>query len=122
MALNEARSVRSFRAVFAAFIFDGTAIPISARNDSSETSIEHEILIIGLQKLHELDKLVQDYCTALRSFSQYGALAEASLTLVRWSGYIRDTGAALTSNHQCRLPDPLHGTNSELKNKPAKFD
>ncbi|CAI7651690.1 unnamed protein product [Penicillium pancosmium] len=112
MAIDEARSVRSFRAVFAAFIFDGTAIPISARNDSSETSIEHVILVIGLQKLHELDKLVQDYCTALGPFSQYGALAEASLTLVRWSGYIRDTGAALTSNHQCRLPDPLHGTNT----------
>lgn len=116
MAIDETRSVRSFRSVFAAFIFDGTAIPMSARNNSSETSIEHEILAIGLQKLHELDKLVQDYCTTLGPSSQYGSLADASLTLVRWSGYIRDTGAALTSNYQCRLSNPLGDTNSKLKN------
>jgi hypothetical protein len=119
MAIDEARSVRSFRAVFASFIFDGTAIPMSARNNTSEALIEHEFLNIGLQKLHELDELVQNYCAALGPLSQYGALAETSLTLVRWSGYIRDTGAALTSDHQCRLPDPLRDMNSKLKNKPV---
>lgn len=115
MAINETKAVRSFRAVFAIFIFDGTAIPMSARSDSRINNIEHEFLNMGLEKLHQLDGLVQNYCTTLGPLSQYSALAEASLAVVRWSGYIRDTGAALTSDHQCRLPGPLRGAHSKLK-------
>lgn len=107
LAIQEAKSVRSFRAVFATLIFDGAAIPMSALDDSNKADIEHEFLNLGLQKLRELDELVQNYCTTLGPSSHYGALAEASLAVVRWSGYIRDTGAALTSDHQCQLPDPL---------------
>jgi hypothetical protein len=93
--------------MFATLIFDGVAIPMSALDDSNKADIEHEFLNLGLQKLRELDELVQNYCTTLGPSSHYGALAEASLAVVRWAGYIRDTGAALTSTHQCQLPDPL---------------
>lgn len=122
LAINEAKSVRSFRAVFATLIFDGIAIPMSARYDSNNSIIDHEFLSLGLQKLDELDQLVRNHCAALGPFSKYAALAESSLTLVRWSGYIRDTGAALTSNHQCRLPDPFCNANSMFKIKPLKLE
>ncbi|KAJ6160764.1 hypothetical protein N7470_004160 [Penicillium chermesinum] len=106
VAIEDAKSVRSFQAVFAILIFDGAAIPMSALIDSNKADIEHGFLNLGLQMLRELDELVQNYCTTLGPSSHYGALAEASLSVVRWGGYIRDTGAALTSNHQCQLPDP----------------
>ncbi|KAJ5811594.1 hypothetical protein N7474_007895 [Penicillium riverlandense] len=103
--LRDANSVQSFRVVFATLIFDGIAIPAKAHNALNEPSIEHEFLDTGLQKLRDLDERVKQYCDTLGPFSQYSALLEASLSLVRWSSYIRDTGAALTGDHQCKLPE-----------------
>ena len=47
---------------------------------------------MGLQKLSYLDGLVKEYCANLGSRSTYSALLEASLSVVRWGGYIRDIG------------------------------
>lgn len=113
-AINEANSVRSFRVVFATLLFDGTAIPTGVLDVSDGHKIEHEFLNTGLNKLQELDRLVKEYCVTLGPSSQYAALAETSLSLVRWSGYIRETGAALTSNHQCRLPDAFWNANGKF--------
>ncbi|KAJ5636117.1 uncharacterized protein N7484_009430 [Penicillium longicatenatum] len=96
--------IRSFRVVLAILLFDGTAIPMKAHASLGFTGIEHEFLDIGLQTLSTLDKLVMQYCATLGPFSRYAALAEASLSLVRWCGYIRDLGAALTASHECKLP------------------
>lgn len=116
-AINEASSVRSFRVVFATFLFDGTVSPMSALNASNGHRIEHEFLDTGLDKLQQLDTLVQEYCVNLGSSSHYAALAEASLSLIRWSGYIRDTGAALTSNHQCHLHDTAWNANGKFSTR-----
>ncbi|KAJ5160069.1 uncharacterized protein N7482_007073 [Penicillium canariense] len=105
--LREAISVRSFRVVCAFFIFDGIAVPSKAYVTLNEPHLEHEFLSLGLRKLQELDRLVNQYCDNLGPFSQYGALAEASLSLVRWCGYIRETGAALTTDFQCTFPAPF---------------
>lgn len=103
--LRDAKSAHSFRVVFAALMFEGIAIPTKAHNDLKEPSMAHEFLDTGLQKLRDLDERVKHYCDTLGPFSQYGALLEASLSLVRRCAYIRDTGAALTGNHQCKLPE-----------------
>jgi hypothetical protein len=103
--VNAAKGVRSFRVVFATLMFDGIAVPMSARTGSDQKIIENEYLNEGLQKIQELDKLICNHCHVLGPLSKYGTLTEVSLSLVRWSAYIRDTGAALTSSHQCRLPE-----------------
>ncbi|KAJ5610994.1 hypothetical protein N7510_007713 [Penicillium lagena] len=102
--LRDANSVNSFRVVFATLMFDGIAIPSKAHNGLNDQSIALEFLDTGFQKLRDLDERVKQYCDTLGPFSQYGVLLEASLSLLRWCGYIRDTGAALMGNHQCKLP------------------
>lgn len=109
-SLNDAHSVRSFRVVFACLMFNGIVIPKSAQSHA----VAHEFLDTGLQKLCDLDGLVKQFCTTLGSFSKYAALTEASLSLVRWCGYLRDTGAALLGDHQCKLPDPFVHSNGKL--------
>ena len=109
-SLNDAHSVRSFRVVFASFMFNGIVTPTSAWS----RSVAHEFLDTGLQKLGDLDGLVKQYCTTLGPSSKYAALIEASLSIIRWCGYLRDTGAALFGNHQCKLPYPLVQSNSKL--------
>lgn len=101
--LRNAQSVRSFRVVYATLLFDGIAIPTKAHG-ATEPIVAHEFLDTGLQKLVSLDTLVKQYCVTLGSHSVYGALLEASLSVVRWGGYIRDIGAALTTDHDCKLP------------------
>lgn len=101
--LRNAQSVRSFRVVYATLFFDGIAIPTKAHG-ATESIVAHEFLDAGLQKLISLDTLVNQYCATLGSHSVYGALLEASLSVVRWGGYIRDIGAALTTDHHCKLP------------------
>lgn len=109
-SLNGAHSVRSFRVVFACFMFDGIVMPTSARSHA----IAHEFLDIGLQKLHDLDGLVKQFCTTLGPFSKYAIRIEASLAIVHWCGYLRDTGAALFGDHQCNLSYPLAHKNGKL--------
>lgn len=109
-SLNDAHSVRSFRVVFACLMFNGIVIPKSAQSHA----IAQEFLDTGLQKLRDLDGLVKQYCTTLGPFSKYAALTDASLSLVRWCGYLRDTGAALLGDHQCKLPDPFVHSNGKL--------
>ena len=111
--INNALSVRSFRVVYAILLFDGIAIPTKAASGSAGPVQGHEFLDMGLQKLSHLDGLVKEYCANLGSRSTYSALLEASLSVVRWGGYIRDIGAALTSDHRCKLP----GTSSNVKGK-----
>lgn len=102
--IMNSQHIRSFRIVLAILLFDGIAIPTKAHASLGLTGIEHEFLDIGLRSLCTLDKLVMQYCTTLGPCSRYASLAEASLSLVRWCGYIRDLGAALTANHECKLP------------------
>ncbi|KAJ5678055.1 uncharacterized protein N7477_003688 [Penicillium maclennaniae] len=109
-SLNDAHSVRSFRVVFASFMFNGIATPISAQPHFKA----HEYLDSGLQKLGDLEGLVKQYCTTLGPLSRYAALIEASLSLIRWCGYLRETGAALFGDYQCKTPYPLVDLDSKL--------
>lgn len=111
--INNALPVRSFRVVYAILLFDGIAIPTEAASRSAGPVEGHEFLDMGLQKLSYLDGLVKEYCAHLGSRSTYSALLDASLSVVRWGGYIRDIGAALTSDHRCKLP----GISSNVKGK-----
>lgn len=110
LLLRNAQSTRSFRVVYATLLFDGIAIPTKAHG-LTEPIVAHEFLDAGLEKLCSLDALVKQYCVTLGSDSVYGALLESSLSVVRWGGYIRDIGAALTTDHRCKLP----GVSSHLK-------
>ncbi|KAJ5546359.1 hypothetical protein N7494_003944 [Penicillium frequentans] len=111
--------IRSFRIVLAILLFDGIAIPIKAHANLGFAGIEHEFLDVGLGTLCMLDKLVIQYCATLGPFSRYAALAEASLSLVRWCGYIRDLGAALTANHECKIPALFARENGQTKDGTA---
>ncbi|KAB8226261.1 Alpha/beta hydrolase family-domain-containing protein [Aspergillus novoparasiticus] len=100
--INNALSVQSFRVIYAILMFDGISIPAKA---SGETLVAHEFLDVGLQKLNCLAGLVEQYCINLGPHSTYGTIMEASLSVVRWCGHVRDIGAALTADHVCKLSD-----------------
>ncbi|KAJ5173647.1 uncharacterized protein N7500_001578 [Penicillium coprophilum] len=114
--LNDAYDIRSFRVVLAALMFVGIVTPTKITD--GEDLIPSRFLDAALQKLSYLDGLVTQYCANLGPSSTYGPLAEASLSIVRWTAYIRDTGAALAMDRQCKLPD-LWGTTKVLSNKEA---
>ncbi|KAJ6150409.1 hypothetical protein N7471_001608 [Penicillium samsonianum] len=114
--LNDAHDVRSFRVVLATLMFVGIVTPTKITD--REDLVPNHFLDTALQKLSYLDGLVTQYCANLGSSSTYGALAEASLSIVRWTAYIRDTGAALAMDRQCKLPD-LWGTTKVLSGKEA---
>lgn len=105
--LNDAHDVRSFRVVLATLMFVGIVTP--TKIIEREDPVPNHFLDTALQKLSYLDGLVTQYCANLGPSSTYGALAEATLSIVRWTAYIRDTGAALAMDRQCKLPD-LWGT------------
>ncbi|KAJ5201132.1 hypothetical protein N7449_005935 [Penicillium cf. viridicatum] len=114
--LNDAHDVRSFRIVLATLMFVGIATP--TKITEREDPVPNHFLNTALQKLSYLDGLVTQYCANLGPSSTYGALAEATLSIVRWTAYIRDTGAALAMDRQCKLPD-LWGTTTVLSDKEA---
>lgn len=98
--IQKARHIRSFRIVYAILLFDGISIPTK----TTESVVAHEFLDLGLEKLCHLDDLVKKYCATLGPQSIYSTHLEASLSVVRWGGYIRDIGASLLTNRQCKLP------------------
>ncbi|KAJ5972975.1 uncharacterized protein N7479_002893 [Penicillium vulpinum] len=112
--LNDAHNVRSFRVVFATLMFVGIVTPTKIFD--REGLAPNHFLDTALQTLSYLDGLVTQYCANLGPSSTYGVLAEASLNIVRWTAYIRDTGAALAMDRRCKLPD-LWGTTKGLANK-----
>ncbi|PYH92743.1 hypothetical protein BO71DRAFT_431632 [Aspergillus ellipticus CBS 707.79] len=97
--VEEARSVPSFHVVCAILMFEGIVVPVKA----TKPPVAHEFLRVGLQKLRHLDRLVRKYCIKLGPNSNYSALLTTSLDIVCWSGYIRDTGAALFMDYQCEF-------------------
>lgn len=101
--LRDAHDVRSFGMILATLTFVGIVTPTKILD--SEDFVLDGLLDTALQKLCALDRLVTDYCDKLGPASTYGSLAEASLSIIRWTGYIRDTGAALSMNHKSKLPD-----------------
>jgi hypothetical protein len=101
--LNDAHNVRSFRVILATITFVGIVTPMKIVEN--EGFLPTGLLDTGLQKLAHLDRLVTSYCANLGPSSIYGSLAETSLNIIRWAGYIRDTGAALSMNHKSKLPD-----------------
>ncbi|QQK45242.1 Fungal transcriptional regulatory protein, N-terminal [Penicillium digitatum] len=101
--LSDAKDIRSFRVVLATLLFVGIVTPTKIMD--REDLVPNHFLDIALQKLFYLDGLVTQYCANLGPSSTYSALAEGSLNIVRWTAYIRDTGAALAMDWQCKLPD-----------------
>ncbi|RAH78177.1 hypothetical protein BO86DRAFT_391993 [Aspergillus japonicus CBS 114.51] len=100
--------VLSFRVVCAILLFDGIVMPSQAYGRPDGTAARmHEFLDTGLQKLSRLDDLVRKYCCQLGPASLYGTLLHSSLDIIRWGGYIRDIGAALFTDHRCKLPELL---------------
>ncbi|KAL4898331.1 hypothetical protein BDV59DRAFT_3161 [Aspergillus ambiguus] len=103
--LQDALHLLSYRALYAILLFDGISMPLKV----SKSIEAHEFLDAGLENLCHLHDMVEEYCSNISSSSTYRALLEASLQIVRWGGYIRDTGAALTADRPCKLPDiPKH--------------
>ncbi|OGE53770.1 hypothetical protein PENARI_c007G04682 [Penicillium arizonense] len=101
--LEDARHVKTFRVIIATLTFVGIVSPTKVRD--MEGVVTHDFLDSALQKLCYLDGLVTQYREHLGPSSTYSALLEASLNLIRWTGYIRDTGAALATDRQCRIPE-----------------
>ncbi|KAF9893552.1 hypothetical protein FE257_010864 [Aspergillus nanangensis] len=116
--LKEADPILSFRVAYAIIMFDGIAIPA---NELTESLAPHELLDIGLEKFQRLDGLVTRYCANLGPSSRYAALLEASLNIGRWGAYIRDTGAALTADRHCKLPDILSNTKASTTLSPMSL-
>ncbi|KAJ5116855.1 hypothetical protein N7456_001203 [Penicillium angulare] len=98
-----AHNTRSFRMILATLTFVGIVTPTKIID--AEGLVPNNFLKDGLNQLCSLDQLVTNYCIDLGQSSIYGPLAEASLSIIRWAGYIRDTGAALSLDHKSILPD-----------------
>ncbi|KAK9853462.1 Alpha/beta hydrolase family-domain-containing protein [Penicillium brevicompactum] len=98
-----AHKTRSFRMILATLTFVGIVTPTKIID--TEGLVSNNFLHDGLNQLCCLDQLVTNYCIELGPSSTYGSLAEASLSIIRWAGYIRDTGAALSLDHKSILPD-----------------
>ncbi|KAL4884268.1 hypothetical protein BJY04DRAFT_226035 [Aspergillus karnatakaensis] len=111
--LQNAQYIRSFRVLYAILLFEGISIPREARNSVPA----HKFLGQGLTSLQYLNKLIQEYCSILGPHSMYSSLLKACLSVVCWGGYIRDIGAALVSDHCCRLPcaSPPSGLKSAVQ-------
>jgi hypothetical protein len=109
--LHDAHDVCSFRVILASLTFVGIVTPTKIID--KEGPMPSGLLDTGLRKLCHLDRLVTDYCTNLGSSSIYASLAETSLSIIRWAGYIRDTGAALSMDHKPKLPDQWGPTKGE---------
>ncbi|KAK5193136.1 hypothetical protein LTR99_001792 [Exophiala xenobiotica] len=103
--INDSKSVRSFRIVYAILLFDTIPIPEELIDAVGYSGWKHEFLDLGLRKLSTLDALVRRYCANLGPFSGYGDFMESSLNIVLWFGYLRDTVASLMTSRQCRLPE-----------------
>lgn len=109
--IQKTQHIRSFRVIYAVLLFDGISIPTK----TAESIVAHEFLDLCLENLCYLDDLVKKYCATLGSQSIYSSRLEASLSVARWGGYIRDIGASFMTNRQCKLPCAAsHGTSMEL--------
>ncbi len=103
--INDSKSVRSFRIVYATLLFDTIPIPEEVVDAVGYSGWKHEFLDLGLRKLSTLDAIVRRYCANLGPFSGYGNFIESSLNIVLWFGYLRDTVASLMTSRQCKLPE-----------------
>ncbi|KAJ5753476.1 uncharacterized protein N7511_007629 [Penicillium nucicola] len=112
--LEDVRHVKSFRIILATLTFVGIVTPTKLRE--MEGFVPPNFLDSALQKLCDLDGLLTQYRKNLGSSSTYSSLLEASLNIIRWTAYIRDTGAALSMDRQCKLPD-LWGLEKVASNK-----
>ncbi|KAJ5319899.1 hypothetical protein N7508_000182 [Penicillium antarcticum] len=112
--LDDARHVKSFRIIIATLTFVGIVIPTKLKE--IEGFVPPNFLDSALQKLCYLDELLAQYRKNLGPSSTYSGLLEASMNLIRWTAYIRDTGAALSMDRQCKLPD-LWGVEKVASNK-----
>ena len=107
-SLSEAQHIRSFRIIYATFLFSLTVVPVEASFQLKQDVDSHEFLDCGLRHLCDLERLVTGYCETLGATSVYATLVESSLNIIRWFGYVRDTVSSLTSNRPCFLPDYTH--------------
>lgn len=122
--IQKTQHIRSFRLVYATFLFDGITIPTKG----TESIVAHEFLDQSLDNLLYLDQLVKEYCSTLGSQSIYSTFLEASISVVRWCGYIRDIGASLMTNRQSKYPgasspvfdDPSYSSRVEVSFEPNK--
>ncbi|KAJ5353502.1 hypothetical protein N7541_006066 [Penicillium brevicompactum] len=110
-----AHKTRSFRMILATLTFVGIVTPTKILD--TEGLVPNNFLNDGLNQLCCLDQLVTNYCIELGPSSTYGPLAEASLSIIRWAGYIRDTGAALSLDHKSILPDQWGPTRTPPNNE-----
>ncbi|CAG8371330.1 unnamed protein product [Penicillium salamii] len=101
--LLESQNIRSFRMILAILTFVGIVTP--TRVIETEGLVRNNLLDTALDQLCYLDQLVKRYFANLGPSSIYGSLADASLSIIRWAGYIRDTGAALSMDHRSKLSD-----------------
>ncbi|CAG7958474.1 unnamed protein product [Penicillium salamii] len=101
--LLESQNIRSFRMILAILTFVGIVTP--TRVIETEGLVRNNLLDTALDQLSYLDQLVKRYFANLGPSSIYGSLADASLSIIRWAGYIRDTGAALSMDHRSKLSD-----------------
>lgn len=106
-SIEQTRMIRSFRVIYALFLFDMTTAP--AHKCAPHTSQSSEFLDDGLHHLCTLEVLVQAHCKSLGESSHYANLLEVSLDIVRWFGFIRDTTTSLLSTRKCQYPDTFHG-------------
>lgn len=103
--LLEFRSVRSFKLVLAALLFDMTTNPVEPSQYLGPPKAAHEFMDLGLLHLHELENMVEAACAKLSPQGQYPSLLLTSLSIIRWFAYLRDSSASLTSDRACLLPD-----------------
>lgn len=96
------RSIRSFRVLFALILFDMITVPVQIWSPGMPQKTEN--LDHGIRHLRVLEGLVNNYCEMLGPDSKYGNILQASLDIVCWFVFCRDTTSGLISDRKCQYP------------------
>jgi len=102
-SISQYSCIKSFRVVFSLFVFDMIAMPVQiASPERPQTS---EYLDAAIRLLLFLEKKVKAYCKTLGPDSMYADLLQASLDIIRWMAFLRDTTTSIIkSDRKCLYP------------------
>ncbi|EXJ68005.1 uncharacterized protein A1O5_08620 [Cladophialophora psammophila CBS 110553] len=103
--LVSSRDNRSFVKLYSVFLFLMTSVPPEAASISCYGDTPLGLLDDALRKMEELQGLVEDYCVHLGRQSIYRFLLQASVGIIRWYGYLRDTIDSVLHERPCMLED-----------------
>ena len=102
--LENALGLRSFRIIYATFLFDAAAAPAQSHGS---VACKNALLDSAFSALKELSHLVTHYAQTLGTSSEYSRLLVTSLAVIQWFGDLRDVTSSVINPRRPRPPELL---------------